>query len=84
MNLMTDTDMIRVHVHDDGDIELQKLPFSSVLTFQYPGDLFYDLQQVTDGRLDAELQSYGVDPEDAYKYIHEVITADYGITVEVK
>ena len=84
MSLMTSSDMIRVHVHDDGDIELQKHTFSHGLTTLYPGDLFYDLQQVTDGRLDHELMDYGVDPEDAYKYIHEVITADYGTTIEVK
>ena len=82
--LMTKYDVIRVHVHDDGDIELQKHEYRLFLTSIYPGDLFYDMQQIADGRLDKELEEYGVDKKIAYKKIHEAITSEYGIIIEVK
>jgi hypothetical protein len=84
MPKMNGFDMIRVHVHDDGDTELQKHFFSTGLTTLYPGDLFYDVRDITKGRLDGELQSYGTDPEVAKRCIDEVITAEYGVIVEVK
>jgi hypothetical protein len=82
MPKMNAFDVVRLHVHDDGDIELEKKPsFQGEL---YPGDLFYDLRDITKGRLDAELQSYGVEPEVAKRSIDEVITSEYGTIIEVK
>ena len=84
MPKMNGFDLIRVHVHNDGDIELQKHFFSSGLTTLYPGDLFYDVRDITKGRLEGELQTYGVELAVAKRCIDEVITAEYGVTVEVK
>ena len=84
MPKMTDRDVIRIHVHKDGNTELQKHLFASGLTYLYPGDLFYDLRDITKGRLDAELQDYGVEKTEAYDRIQEVITSEYGTIVKVK
>jgi hypothetical protein len=84
MPKMNGFDMIRVHVHEDGDTELQKHFFSSGLTTLYPGDLFYGIRDATKGRLEGELITYGVSYEVAKRAVDEVITAEYGVTVEVK
>jgi hypothetical protein len=84
MPKMTSLDVIRVHVHEDGDIELQKHDFSRMFMATYPGDLFYPVTEITKGCLDKELISYGADPKVAKRCIDEVINADYNIIVEVK
>lgn len=82
---MTAFDVIRLCVHEDGDIELEKLPrYNKKLPNSNLGDLFYFIREITKGRLDAELQSYGVAKDEAYARIHEVITSNYGTVVKVK
>lgn len=81
-------DIIRVHVYDDGDVELQKhamdnngVPIS--LKTLYPSDLFYGVAEVGKGSLDVELSGYGCDPQRTKEAIDEVITSDYHIIVKV-
>jgi hypothetical protein len=82
--LMTAIDVIRVHVHEDGDTELQKHYMKESLRIMYPGDLFYGPTEIGKGCLDKELIDYGIDPDVAKRCIDEVITADYSTIVEVK
>lgn len=81
-------DVVRVHVADDGDIELQlhtmdnngvPLPLRTI----YPSDIFYGVTEVSKGSLDVELSEYGCDPERAKEAIDEVITSDYHTIIKV-
>lgn len=88
INKMGAFDVIRVHVYDDGDVELQKhamdnngVPLS--LRTLYPSDVFYGVAEVGKGSLDAELSEYGCDPQRAKEAIDEVITSNYHTTIKV-
>ena len=82
-------DIIRVHVHDDGDIELQKHHLDDLgripeyLKMTYPNDLFFDLAEIVKGHLDSELVSYGCDADRVKEAIDEVITSNYINTTKV-
>lgn len=88
INKMGFFDVVRVHVADDGDIELQLhamdndgVPLS--LRTLYPSDKFYGVAEVGKGSLDVELSEYGCDPERAKEVIDEIITSDYHTIVIV-
>jgi hypothetical protein len=81
-------DVVRVHVADDGDVELQLhamdnngVPLS--LRTLYPSDVFYGVAEVGKGALDVELSEYGCDPQRAKEAIDEVITSNYHTVIKV-
>lgn len=84
MPKMTSNDVVRVHVHNDGDIELQKHELNPCTRMLYPGDILYAIAEVVKGCLDKELSCYGVPEDVAKRCIDEVIRADYHEIIEVK
>lgn len=74
---------IRVHVCDDGDVELQKHDMTTPLRMLYPSDILFYNTDVINERLDRELISYGCDPDRVKEAIEEVINADYLTTIIV-
>ena len=78
-------DVVRVHVYDDGDVELQLhvMDDKGCPNSQYPSDLFFGVTEVGKGSLDKELISYGCDPQRAKEAIDEVITNGYNNPVKV-
>lgn len=83
MPKMDSTEVIRVHVHDDGDIELTKIPHSPNNRINYPSDLFYNAVEILKCNLEAELMSYGTEQDRAKEAIDEVINSHQYISVTV-
>jgi hypothetical protein len=83
MAKMSADEIIRVHVCDDGDIELQHHILTSSLKIIYPCDLLFGVTEIAKGSLDKELIGYGCDPARAKEAIDEVLEADYYDTIKV-
>ena len=75
--------VIKVHVYDDGDVELTKHPMSESLRINYPTDIFYDAAEIGKGSLDVELINYGCDPERAKEAVDEALNAELYVSVKV-
>jgi hypothetical protein len=83
MAKMSANEVIRVHVYNDGDIELQHHVLTPTLKILYPSDLLFGVTEVAKGSLDKELIGYGCDPTRAKEAIDEVLEADYYDTIKV-
>ena len=83
MPKMSALEVIRVHVHDDGDVELQHHVMTPTLKMLYPCDLLFGLTEIVKGSLDKELVGYGCDPVRVKEAIDEVLEADYYDTIKV-
>ena len=75
--------VIRVHVFDDGDVELTKHPMNEHLRMNYPSDLFYGAAEIGKGSLDVELREYGCDSDRAKEAIDEALNAELYVSVKV-
>ena len=83
MPLMKSFDAIKVHVHDDGDVELEKHMLTGRLNELYPSDLKFDITKVVNGALQDELISYGCEADRVKEAIEEVMNSEYHTTVTV-
>ena len=76
-------DVIKVHVHDDGDVELEKHVLTGALDQLYPFDLKFYITKVVNGALQDELISYGCEADRVKEAIEEVMDSEYHTTVTV-
>lgn len=83
MPKMSANEVIRVHVYNDGDVELQHHVLTPTLKILYPCDLLFGVTEIAKGSLDKELISYGYDPSRVKEAIDEVLEADFYDTIKV-
>jgi len=75
-------DAIRLKVHDDGDVELTKVPTIDMDGINH-GYSYYPVAEIAKGSLDSELVSYGCDADRVKEAIDEVVTSEYHTEVIV-
>lgn len=73
---------IKIHVYEDGDVELTLMPASAGHTFM-ADDLVYDQNEIIKGDLNKELIDYGFEADRAKAAIDECLQSQPGEVVKV-